>query len=216
MSLTLFEIEHALSDLMEAREDAETAPCGECAGLHCAKCNFTGVAPDAPALEQIDRAIVEYITAEVKKVDNIARFLRRCEEHAESSKREAERLRNAELAWLTRRERVRDIVLQVMRDTGQKKLEGATYTLKRQVNGGKRGVDVKQPEMVPDEMLRFTLVMTGKEWLALRAALDDTLLAIMDRADSGPNLVTIWQALEAGEGVAGCALKERGEHVRIA
>ena len=65
---------------------------------------------------------------------------------------------------------------------------------------------------VPVELL----VMTGKEWLALRAALDDTLLAIMDRADSGPNLVTIWQALEAGEGVAGCALKERGEHVRIA
>ena len=76
------------------------------------------------------------------------------------------------------RSRFIDVIADTIKQALSVHMEGATYTLKRQVNGGKRGVDVKQPEMVPDEMLRFTLVMTGKEWLALRAALDDTLLAI--------------------------------------
>ncbi len=110
------------------------------------------------------RQIVEYVKAEVRKCDNIARYIKSCDEHAMAKRREAERLTHEAKLDEERRDRVKAMVLQIMRDVDKKKIEGATYTLSRVGNGGVQAVDIPQPELVPDSLKRITLTLPFEIW----------------------------------------------------
>ena len=177
---TLFCIEHALGDLFETRQELidEVA--------------FTDeqVTRKSLALDAVNLAILEYVTAEVRKVDNISRFLlelaaRRKAIHAEGKRLEAldDGLCRTEL-------RIKEMVLQIMRDTNTKKLEGKIGTLKRQNAGGNVGVDILQPDLLPESFKRTKTVVE-------------------------PDMGKIREALESGVGVPGCRLRERGEFLRV-
>ena len=78
---SLFVIENALSDLFDARQELEEQVC------------FTDEqkADNRAAQDAVDLAIVECITAEVRKVDNISRFLLELKARREAIGREVER-----------------------------------------------------------------------------------------------------------------------------
>jgi hypothetical protein len=196
---SLFVIESAFSDLMEAREELEMqpsfAPEDEAARL--------------AALVEVDKAIVEYVTAEVRKVDNIARYLQELKARIAALAVERERLRRKGVACERAEERIKEMVLQVMRDTDTKKLTGNVGTLRRQKNS-RAAVGIVQPELVPDEMKRVTVTMPLVFWKFARL---NSLCEDMRVSDPEPDLTAIREALEAGRGVPGCVLKP-GEHLR--
>ncbi len=206
---TLFVIESALSDLMETRQEINDEICLTPADLDAR----------ADALRAVDAAIVEYVTTEVRKADNIARYVRSCEEHAEACKREAERLKHNEQVWTERKDRIKALVLQIMRDCDKKKIEGATYMLKRQANGGVQPVEVVQPELVPEEFsfVRWSIPARLARILVNNWSEKQFLEDFNRLGDCPfePDRQKIRVALERGEGVPGCRLAERGEHVRI-
>ena len=177
---SLFCIEHALGDLFDARQEITE------------QVAFTDeiLAGKNAALAEIDAAIVEYITAEVRKVDNISRLLIEWRVRRGAIEAERGRLGNIANAIERNEDRLKALVLQVMRDTGTKKLEGKIGTLRRQNNGGVPGVDVVQPYLVPESFKRSKTIIE-------------------------PDLGKIREALESGVGVPGCRLRDRGEFLRV-
>ena len=210
---SLFVIEHALGDLFETRQELID------------QVAFTDeqIQNKQAALDAVDGAIVEYVTKEVRKVDNIARLL--VEWKARRSAIEVERGRLQSFAdQIERNEaRLKETVLQVMRDCDVKKLEGNFGMLKRQANGGVQAVEVAQENLVPEGLKRYTLTMRGDlyhwlwsvvtEWEKERPA-HPLAHRVFDEAKSEPDISAIRAELERGEGVPGCVLKERGEHLR--
>ena len=150
---SLFVIETALSDLFDTRQEiiAEVA--------------FTDqqIADKQAALDAVDAAIVETVTAEVREVDNISRFLLELKVRREAIGREVERLEEISTACENTERRIKDMCLQIMRDTDTKKLEGRIGTLKRQGNGGVQPVEVVQRELVPERFIRVTMRMTAEQ-----------------------------------------------------
>ena len=204
---TLFVIEHALSDLFDARQELidEVAFIDE------------QIADKQAALDAVDAAIVETVTAEIRKVDNISRFLLELKARREALAKESERLNNLATVAYNTETRIKEMVLQIMRDTDTKKLEGKIGTLRRQANGGVQGVEVKQPELVPTSYQQFSLTMSGIAYRHIQGlcASAPQALSVLAMAKAEPDLTAIRKALEAGEGIPGCVLKDRGEHLRI-
>ncbi len=165
----------------------------------CPTCNNTGVRIDHLALAAVDAAIVEYVKAEVRKCDNIARYIKSCDEHATAKRREAERLTHEARLDEDRRDRVKSMVLQIMRDVGKKKIEGATYTLSRVGNGGVQAVEVVQPDLVPNTLRKTTIVMPLELWRTVcKQVNQDTIdrLVCESRSNPEPDLTAIRKELE--------------------
>jgi hypothetical protein len=203
VSQTLFGIEHALSDLLETRTELEE------------QIAFTDeqIAEKQAALDAVDKAIVEYVTAEVRKVDNIARYLVELKARREAILDEQERLGAIAARMIRQEDRVKALVLQVMQDCDVKKLEGKIGTLRRVGNGGVQPVEVTSPNIIPKKFKRITVTMNLEAWALARR----TVLRAEEIKESlaEPDLTAIRQQLERGEGVPGAVLKERGEHLRV-
>ena len=201
---SLFVIENTLSDLFEARAEliAEVA--------------FTEeqIENKQRSLEEVDKAIAETVLAELKKVDNISRFLLELKARREAIGREVERLEEISTACENTERRIKDMCLQIMRDTDTKKLEGRIGTLKRQANGGVQPVEVVQPELVPDRFIRVTMRMTAEQASECLRRMGKDLEGV-HFVSREPDKEAIRQALEAGEGVPGSRLEPRGEHLRV-
>jgi hypothetical protein len=93
--------------------------------------------------------------------------------------------------------------------TGQKKLDGETSTLKLAKNPA--SVDVRQPELVPDEFLRRSMTMPESMWKHISDCLDEVgsrrrndFDAFIDASKPEPVKADIAKALKAGAGVPGC------------
>ena len=204
---TLFVIERALSDLFDARQELidEVAFIDE------------QIADKQAALDAVDAAIVNTVTAEIRKVDNISRFLLELKARREALAKESERLNNLATVAYNTETRIKEMVLQIMRDTDTKKLEGKIGTLRRQANGGVQGVEVKQPELVPTSYQQFSLTMSGIAYRHIQGlcASAPQALSVLAMAKAEPDLTAIRKALEAGEGIPGCVLKDRGEQLRV-
>jgi hypothetical protein len=244
---TLFCIEHALGDLFETRQEIidEIAYTDE------------QVTQKSLALDGVNLAIQEYVTAEVRKVDNISRFLLEMKARREALAKENRRLDILAEGCERTETRIKEMVLGIMRDTDTKKLTGEIGTLRRQNNGGALGVDVVQPDLVPDEMKRVTVSMPLDLWHDVCHTTDfETLVRLGEGVKEGkpePDLMAIRRELEkrvpcpkckgakrvavcdceggsnpewhdcdvcAGEGtvpngVPGCRLADRGEHLRV-
>ena len=211
---SLFVIESALSDLFDARQELidEVA--------------FTDeqITQKSLALDQINLAIKQYVVAEVRKVDGIAAYLRELKARQLARELEINRLEGLNSADAAAEERIKQICLECLNEDKQKRYEGKLGTLRRQANGGVQGVEVRQPELVPEGLKRYVVTMKGDlfhwiwsvitEW-EKEHAIHPLAHAVMDDAKAEPDLTAIRKALEAGEGVPGCVLKDRGEHLRV-
>ena len=144
-NLSLYNIETGLLELLAFREEVMSDP-------------------DASPTEQqetaarIDQQIREYVTAEIRKVDGIAHYLREFERRAEIDRAEAKRIIDRARGWEQRHDRLEQVVKDVMLMTGNQKLEGEHNTLKLRTNPA--SVDVRQPELVPYAFQRITITMT--------------------------------------------------------
>jgi hypothetical protein len=118
--------------------------------------------------------------------------------------------------------RAEELVLETLNAIREKKLP-VMGTLRRQNNGGVLAVEVVQENLVPEGLKRYTLTMRGDlyhwlwsvvtEWEKERPA-HPLAHRVFDEAKSEPDISAIRAELERGEGVPGCVLKERGEHLR--
>jgi hypothetical protein len=212
---SLLMIENALSDLMENRAEVE------------AEIAFTPAQVESrrASLEEFDKAIVEYVTKEIRKVDNIARWLIEMKLRREAIAAERARLGGIQSQIERQETRIKDLVLQVMRDFGDvKKLTGSIGSLRRQNNGGIAPLEIPQPDLVPNSLKRITITLPFEVWqfildgdydVAAPCAIVSAVHAANDKAYAEPDPKAIREALESDVGVPGARLADRGEHLRV-
>lgn len=154
-NLTLYNIETELMELMTFRdslfEDSELTP-----------------QERDESLAAIDDRIRKYVLAEVEKVDGIAYYLREFETRSEVYEIEMARLMKLKNIQDQRRKRLSDIVLGIMIQTNQPKLQGRLNTFELKKNPP--SVDVVQPGLVPDNYQRLTVTMSPDTWNAVKKA----------------------------------------------
>lgn len=193
---TLLDISQEIIALHDARQDAEDDG-------------------DAALVEKLDLKLMLYLKAELAhKVDSVRNFLREQEHAEEFYKAEA-----ATLALKATRagetvERVKGYVLGIMQALGIPKYQGDTHYIRRQGNGGIRPLEIAQPELVPDKYKLITVKMSMQLWRELGNARKGVPVGDCVGLPE-PDNAAIREALERGEGVPGCRLLERGEHLRM-
>jgi hypothetical protein len=208
--LSLFQIESELLGLIDQREDAlerlAMSHHPDSSGVE----NMSSVIEEELAV--IDGLIRDYLKREVKKVDGIAFAVKEYEARAVAQAEEAKQMiakaeKNSETV-----KRIKQMVLEVMQEFGEKKLPGRLFTISRQGNGGVQPLTIAQPDLVPLEMKRVTVELkaTVVEDFAEQFA---GQYRVTRQAE--PDAKDIRVALERGEGVMGARLEERGEHIRI-
>lgn len=192
---SLYDISVAIVGLHELREQAE----------------YEG---DAARVTEIDGQLKQYLSNELPaKIDSVRNYIRwqenEAEVHAEEAKNQAVLAGRAEANV----ERMKGMLLWCLQQLGQTKLEGALHWVRRQGNGGLRPLNIRQPALVPDEYRLVTIRMPLDKWRQYGDHLADIGIdceLVRTELDNDE----IRAALERGEGVPGCELGERGEHVR--
>jgi hypothetical protein len=218
-SLSLFVIEDSLALLAETREAAEEEG-------------------DAAAVEQCDKALAEYLTAEAAKVDSYAALIRRVETEKAACELEANRLTARASALHRFRNRLKDTALEVMQRFNVKELKSATNTLRRQANGGIAPLEVDEPKL-PQEYRTALVLMPLQTWERLEDQLG-AMGATVTRTAANTDVIRKALAQQvicqkcsgagtieeskcpvcegsgaAAQVIAGAKLLARGEHVRI-
>jgi hypothetical protein len=191
--LTLFDIEDSLHELMTVWQDAQT--------------------PEQ--IEAAETAIREYAESEIRKVDNIRRYLNVCATMAEAAKHEAQVQVNRQKAWESRRDQLKAFVFDVMQRFGLKKLEGQTGSFRVQANGGKLPLVISDESMIPDHLMEMYVTMTFEQYLGLRNTVWEKYEDGIEVDGPHPSNERIRKTLEAGEPVPGARLGDKGEHLRI-
>lgn len=206
--LSLFEIESELLQLIDAREDAlERRDAAD-----EAKDEQTSNACDEE-LQTITLLLQDYVKREIRKVDSTAYAIKEFEARAAARKAEAEKMlasadRDAETA-----KRIKAMVLEVMQEFDEKKLPGRLFAITRQGNGGLQALTIAQPDLVPLGMKRVTIDLVADLEEDLRLQFGADSFRVLQAAH--PDQKDIREALERGEGVMGCKLEDRAEHIRI-
>lgn len=200
LELSLYTIESDLANLIEMREQVKEE-LGD------------GATPEDLAAETaaIDNAIREYVSAEIKKVDNIRSFWRHAEMMQSAAAEEAKLQSARAKAWEQRLKRLKETCLVVMETipfpAGKpKKLEGRTGSLMLKGNGGRQAVVISDESLVPDEFKTVTMTKTVSEWWAIH---------VLPEGPQVPSVSLIAAELERGEGVPGCSLAPRLSHVEV-
>ena len=202
MSQTLFVIEHALGDLFETRQEIID------------QVAFTDeqIADKQAALDAVDAAIVETVTAEVRKVDGVSRKLIEWDAQIDAIEKEVERLEAIAARIKQNRKRLADLVLQIMRDTDTKKLEGKLGTLRRQNNGGVLSVEVVQPDLVPERLQTITVRANAAFWSEIVRRIgnmEDAFSGNVKVSAPEPDLTAIRAELDKRVSCPSCAVLAR-------
>lgn len=163
----------------------------------------------------LDETILQYVRAEVQKVDGIARILRRFDLFREEAKTESARVKRKEKQWENKYDHLAGIVISALNEVGKKKVETATNRLRIQKNSAasvklEPGAETK----IPSGLYRVNITMPGDLW--------DDILDTMTAEDRGMvkvtaelNLSLVAAKLKADpESVEGAKL-EKGEHLRV-
>jgi Siphovirus Gp157 len=158
--LTLFDIERGLHDLMDRWQEAET--------------------PEE--MQQAELAIRAVAELEVRKVDNVRKYLRFCAQMAAAAKQEAQQQKNRQGAWEARRDRLKAFCYEVMMSFGLRKLEGQTGTLSIRGNGGLQPLTITDPALVPDDLADITVTMSTQLWPVLLDLAHDVAAMHHDRS----------------------------------
>ena len=192
---SLYDISVTIVGLHELREQAE----------------YEG---DAARVTEIDGQLKQYLSNELPaKIDSVRNYIRWQENEAEVRAEEAKNQEVLAGRAEANVERMKGMLLWCLQQLGQTKLEGALHWVRRQGNGGLRPLKIRQPELVPDEYLLVTIRMPLDKWRQYGDHLADIGIdceLVRTELDNDE----ICAALERGEGVPGCELGERGEHVR--
>jgi hypothetical protein len=230
MSLSLTNITTDLEQLIAMREEVLAGEmCPTCLGTsetfhgcdnpHC----FSGRIIDAAELEQIELAIKQYSTDLLpNKVDAYWFTLKKIGKKDDSkpldkqtgliadAKREVKRLQALIDRWDALQETLRGYALEAMRQRDTKSLDGTNgRKLRRQANGGVQGVDVRQPELVPDEFVRLTVQMTYAQWTRLLSC--HVIMEGVTVKSRDPDLTSIGDALRKREMCPNCQRKHGGD-----
>ena len=207
-SLTLYNIESELLQLLELREDLLSCPQeGE-------KLSPGG---RSIAIQAIDGQIEMYLRKELQKVDGIAYMLAELNRRADIAMEEANRQEKRSKVWESRADSLKAYVERIMQETGKTKLEGEFNTLT--LRKCPASVDIRQPELLPNEFKRFEIKVPGDVWQSLVAELlckdertDDDIETIkaelgkLKVSEPTPAKSYIAQVLKAGGGIPGCEL----------
>ena len=160
-SLSLWDIEAGLSEVLSAREEADTAA----------------------EQDACDLAIKAYVEGEVAKVEGIAHYLAHCRVMAAAAKEERDRLRLREITWNNRRKRLLEFTQRVMESREKRRIEGRTCALVLKDNGGRQPVDVQgwdkerktwieDAGLVPDDLCTVTVTFRADIWKVVQAHLE--------------------------------------------
>lgn len=169
---------------------------------------------DVDAAAVIDAEIQRYLNENLpQKVDSIRGYLAD-QANAEAAHRAEADFHIAAAARAKNNiERVRGYCLGVMQHFGQKAYKGALHTIRRKANGGVRPLEIRQPELVPDQYRRVTITMSLDAWRRIVAKW--TAPGEDMDVKEAPHEPWIRAALERGSAVPGCTLLERGEHLEV-
>lgn len=220
--LSLFQIEAELLGLIDAREDVleriQAVPEGSDGFTE----KLNGLAQEVAT---IDGLMHDYIKAEIKKVDGIAFHIKEFTARSEAKAKAAADLQRAADRDAETAKRIKSMVLEVMQEFGEKKLPGRLFTITRQGNGGVQALTIAQPDLIPFTHKRVIVKCSQPIWRLIRAYLerfwgdnaDMTYDELFQRieVEAEPDPAVIRRDLESQQGVPGCRLEERGEHIRI-
>ena len=194
--LTLWDIESAWVELMQAHTEAEGLPMDE----------------REQAVAAVDEAIAQYTRSELQKADSIIGFCRHLKMLEASAKEQA--------AYQTKRaaiagallSRIKGIAQSAMEAVGKKRIDGRTGYLLVKINGGTAPLKI-QEDILPDEYRDVTVTMS-------LAALETVLKVFPDLSGIKwspviPANDRIRKALAEGTGVPGAWLEDRGSHVEV-
>ena len=146
MSLSLYNIEASLLELVRLREDAE-------------------LEGDSEALKVIDQQLTEYVQQrEPAKIDSTASLIHQLNDEADACNRQAER-------YAQRAKQRRDLIMRILRNVlfvmqsfGVKELKTPLNTLRRQANGGIQALDCVPLEQMPIEFVTATVTIPLSTW----------------------------------------------------
>ncbi len=200
--LSLFQIESELLGLIDQREEA----------LERLLAAMTP-AKHGEAVQEVsvlDGLIRDYLKREVKKVDGCAFAIKEYEARSAAKYTESAKLADAALRDEETAKRIKQMVLEVMQEFGEKKLPGRLFTISRQGNGGVKTLTIAQPDLVPLTFQIFTVEIGAEVFNDFAAQFDGHFRVV---GDVHPDMIR--EALERDEGVMGAKLEPRGEHIRI-
>jgi hypothetical protein len=199
-NLTLYGIETQLLELLNFRESVESDP---------------DMTPQeqAESLKACDESIAEYIRAEVKKADGIARYLREFETRAAALKQEADRCYEMAKAWEKRHDSLESMVIDILRAVPGKRIDGKHSILKLAKNPP--SADIAQPALVPDELQRRTVTLTEQAYQTILNGPMGTLLLTGTAKEPEPMKAEILKRLKEGDGVPGCRLRTDGVRLEV-
>lgn len=199
--LTLYGIETQLLELLNFRdtiaEDPDMTP-----------------QEQAESLKACDESIVEYIRAEVKKADGIARYLREFEARAATLKEEAARCTAMAKNWQKRYDSLEAMVIDIMQATKQTRIDGRHSVLQLKKNPPSVDPNI-QINLVPEELLRRTVTMTEAVYQMLLNGPGGALLLTGTAKDCEPMKDEIKKRLKEGDGVPGCRLRTDGVRLEV-
>jgi hypothetical protein len=217
--LSLYTIEQALLDLMEAREEVlESLALPTEVNVPLPEPLATEYRLEHEAeLAEIDKALAEYATKEVAKIDSVHAWLKQATLTASAARQEA-----AEMAVRAQRleagiKRLNAICVDVMAARGLKRLEGTGgRALVRRGNGGVAPLHVDSLDILPLCYQMVTVRMSRDCWDAIKE-LDELLgeKLVAEVKDAEPNNSRIRAALLDGQNIPGARLLERGEHLEL-
>lgn len=196
MSLSLFEVEHGIQELMDMRDAAvdEGAPSDE--------------------LAVIDKTIAEYFQKEVRNVNGIAHAITTYEAAAQIAKDEVERIQAHARRLQGRADRIRENALKAMQAFSVKKLETPTHRLSVCGNGGVEPLEVTNRHVLPPAFLKITVTLPYETWLSViwkceqyagaESYTVDKLKKTEERYKPEPDAVAIREALKRREPCPEC------------
>jgi hypothetical protein len=205
-NLTLYGIETQLLELLNFRESIESDP---------------DMTPQEQqeSLKACDESIAEYIRAEVKKCDGIARYLREFEARAAALKEEAARCTQMAKNWQKRYDSLEAMVIDIMQVTKQTRIDGRHSVL--QLKKNPPSVEIVQPGFLPADLVRVAVKLTVEQWghiinwLKPAPSLQIELSTAVAGKDPEPMKDEIKKRLKEGDGVPGCRLRTDGVRLEV-
>jgi hypothetical protein len=199
--MTLFELDEALSLLMESAIEATAENNGEL--------------PD-----ELRQALLDYCEAFGTKVDNIANYIKSQEYEARNAKSEIDRLQARQAAAENKVERLKGLLKYFMESHGIPSMKGRLNTISLRKNS-QDSLVVDRPDTIPSEYWRISATIALPEWQELLNHLPEEhpLRARLASDGNGmvkrePDNAKLRTALASGVTVQGAQLR-RGRHVRL-
>lgn len=163
-SLSIFQIESELAELMELRDTEELAP---------------------EEQQAVDTQIAEYVGRELAKVDNLRAYMRHCQIMADAAKAEAELQAKRANSWKTRLDYLKGCCLGAMEIMKKKRLDGRTGYLLAKANGGKQALTIYDASLIPEYLVTYRGMMRSEAMAAIPEQIRGRQDFIFDRDPMG-------------------------------